>query len=38
MATAPLHAIDAPTARSGKSKIVDIVALLATGETAPVFA
>ena len=38
MATAPLHAIDAPTARSGKSKIIDIVAILATGETAPVFA
>jgi putative DNA primase/helicase len=38
MATAPLHAFDAPTAGSGKSMIVDIVALLATGATAPVFA
>ena len=38
MATAPLHAFDAPTAGSGKSMIVDIVAILATGETAPVFA
>ena len=38
MATAPLHAFDAPTAGSGKSMIVDIAAILATGETAPVFA
>jgi putative DNA primase/helicase len=38
MATAPLHAYDAPIAGSGKSMIVDIAALLATGETAPVFA
>jgi putative DNA primase/helicase len=38
MATAPLHAFDAPVAGSGKSMIVDIVAILATGETAPVFA
>ena len=38
MATAPLHAFDAPVAGSGKSMIVDIAAILATGETAPVFA
>jgi putative DNA primase/helicase len=38
LATAPLHAFDAPIAGSGKSMIVDIVAILATGETAPVFA
>ena len=38
MATAPLHAFDAPIAGSGKSMIVDIAAILATGETAPVFA
>jgi putative DNA primase/helicase len=38
MATAPLHAFDAPTSGSGKSMIVDIAAILATGETAPVFA
>jgi putative DNA primase/helicase len=38
MATAPLHAFDAPVAGSGKSMIVDIVSVLATGETAIVFA
>src|ERR1700733_277544 len=38
MATAPLHAFDAPVAGAGESMIVDIAAMLATGETAPVFA
>jgi putative DNA primase/helicase len=38
MATAPLHAFDAPVAGSGKSMIVDIVSILATGERAAVFA
>jgi putative DNA primase/helicase len=38
MATAPLHAYDAPTAGSGKSMIVDIASILATGERAAVFA
>ena len=34
--TAPLHAFTAPTAGSGKSMLVDICALIVTGETAPV--
>ena len=38
MATAPLHAFDAPVAGSGKSMLVDIVSILATGERATVFA
>jgi hypothetical protein len=38
MATAPLHAFDAPTAGSGKSMLVDIASTLATGERAIVFA
>jgi putative DNA primase/helicase len=38
MATAPLHAYDAPTAGSGKSMVVDIASILATGERAAVFA
>jgi putative DNA primase/helicase len=38
MATAPLHAYDAPTAGSGKSMLVDIACILATGERATVFA
>jgi hypothetical protein len=38
MATAPLHAFDAPVAGSGKSMIVDIACILATGERAIVFA
>ena len=38
METAPLHAFDAPVAGSGKSMIVDIVSILATGERAIVFA
>jgi putative DNA primase/helicase len=38
MSTAPLHAFDAPTAGSGKSMIVDIASILATGERAIVFA
>jgi hypothetical protein len=38
MATAPLHAFDAPTAGSGKSMLVDIANILATGERATVFA
>jgi hypothetical protein len=36
MATAPLHALTAPTAGTGKSKLVDIVSMLATGRIAPV--
>jgi hypothetical protein len=38
MATAPLHAYDAPTAGSGKSMLVDIASILGTGERAIVFA
>jgi putative DNA primase/helicase len=38
MATAPLHAYDAPTAGSGKSMLVDIASVIATGERATVFA
>lgn len=36
--TAPLHAFDAPVAGSGKSKLVDIATLIATGRTAAVMA
>ena len=32
MATAPLHAFTAPVAGTGKSLLVDIIAMLATGE------
>ena len=38
MATAPLHALTAPVAGSGKSLLVDIISMLATGEIAPVIA
>ena len=34
MAFAPLHAFDAPIAGSGKSKLVDIASILATGHEA----
>jgi hypothetical protein len=33
---APMHAFDAPTAGTGKSKLVDVVCILATGEPAGV--
>jgi hypothetical protein len=36
MATAPLHAFTAPTAGTGKSLLVDVAAVLATGRTMPV--
>jgi putative DNA primase/helicase len=36
MATAPLHGFSAPTAGTGKSKLVDIFSVLATGRIAPV--
>lgn len=36
--TAPLHAFDAPVAGSGKSKLVDIATLIATGRVAAVIA
>ncbi len=36
LATAPLHAVDAPEAGSGKSLLVDAGAILATGRTAAV--
>lgn len=36
--TAPLHAFDAPVAGSGKSKLVDIATLIATGRAAAVMA
>jgi putative DNA primase/helicase len=36
MPTAPLHAFTAPAAGTGKSKLVDIAAVLATGRIAPV--
>ena len=32
MSTAPLHAFNSPVARTGKSKLVDLCAVLATGE------
>jgi putative DNA primase/helicase len=38
MIAAPMHGITAPTAGSGKSKIVNIAAILATGHWAPVIA
>jgi putative DNA primase/helicase len=38
MTAAPMHGITAPVAGSGKSKIVDIAAILATGHPAPVTA
>lgn len=36
--TAPLHAFSAPTAGSGKSKLVDIASIIATGHEASVMA
>jgi hypothetical protein len=36
MATAPLHAFTSPTAGTGKSLLVDIAAMLATGRLTPV--
>jgi hypothetical protein len=36
MATAPLHAFTSPTAGTGKSLLVDMVAMLATGQLMPV--
>ena len=36
MATAPLHAFTSPAAGTGKSKLVDIAAMLATGRLTPV--
>ena len=36
--TAPLHGFSAPVAGSGKSKLVDIAAAIATGQEAPVLA
>jgi hypothetical protein len=38
MDTAPLHAFDAPVAGAGKSKLVDIASILATGHEASVMA
>jgi putative DNA primase/helicase len=38
MMTAPLHAFTAPSPRTGKSLLVDVASLLATGEPAPVIA
>ena len=38
LAHAPLHGFTAPTPRTGKSKLVDIVAVLATGRRMPVVA
>ena len=38
MRTAPLHAFTAPSPRTGKSLLVDIASLLATGQLAPVIA
>src|SRR5262249_16082067 len=38
LATAPLHAFTSPVAGSGKSLLVDIVAVLATGRLMPVIA
>jgi hypothetical protein len=38
LATAPLHALTAPVAGSGKSLLVDIISMLATGQIAPVIA
>jgi hypothetical protein len=36
LATAPLHAFDSPVAGSGKSLLVDLVAMIATGRLMPV--
>jgi hypothetical protein len=36
LTTAPMHGFDAPVAGSGKSKLVDIVSVIATGHEAPV--
>jgi hypothetical protein len=36
MATAPLHAFTSPTAGTGKSLLIDIASLLASGEVTPV--
>ena len=38
MATAPLHAFTSPMAGTGKSLLVDVAAILATGRTMPVIA
>jgi hypothetical protein len=38
MATAPLHAFSSPTAGTGKSLLVDLCAILATGRRMPVIA
>ena len=38
MATAPLHAFTSPTAGTGKSLLVDVAAILATGRLMPVIA
>ncbi len=38
MATAPMHAFDAPVAGSGKSLLVDLAAIIATGHRAAVMA
>jgi hypothetical protein len=38
MATAPLHAFASPVAGSGKSLLVDLAAMVATGQPAPVIA
>jgi putative DNA primase/helicase len=38
LATAPLHAYSAPIRGSGKSKLVDIASVIATGQEAPVTA
>lgn len=36
--TAPMHAVDAPVAASGKSMLVDVASIIATGHAAPVTA
>jgi putative DNA primase/helicase len=38
MQVAPMHAVDAPEAGSGKSYLIDIASALATGEIAPAIA
>jgi hypothetical protein len=38
MPTAPLHAFTSPTAGTGKSLLVDVVAMIATGQLMPVIA
>jgi len=35
---APMHAFDSPVAGSGKSKLVDLASMIATGHEAPVIA